>query len=104
MILFIAMDPFEANNESIENSNDITLWMEVNGKKRNTYLVGWNIAESELKEHIKILKKKHGCNGTVKMIDNEGKNMIGLHLQGDHIDNVETYLTNMGIKNIIKKN
>lgn len=97
------MDPFDTSNEIQDSNNDIIIWVEVNGKKRNTYLVGWNIPENELKEHIKILKKKHGCNGTVKNIDNEGKLLLGLHLQGDHVDKVETYLNNLGIKNIIVK-
>ena len=97
------MDPFDTNNETQESNSDIIIWVEVYGKKRNTYLVGWNIPESEMKEHIKILKKKHGCNGTVKQIDNEGKMMLGLHLQGDHVDKFETYLNDLGIYNIIIK-
>jgi translation initiation factor 1 (eIF-1/SUI1) len=98
------MDPFETHHEISSNSGDITIWMEVIKNKKNTYLVGWDLTENELKEHAKTFKKKHGCNGTVKEIDNEGKPMIGLHLQGDHVNKLETYLNNLGIKNIVIKN
>ena len=92
------MNPFE-NEEIIYEPNNINLelWVENAGRRINTYLSGWNISEDELKEHLKIIKKKKGCNGSVKQ--NEQNNMI-FHLQGDHKVFLISYLKLLGIENI----
>lgn len=83
------MNPFEENN--IINTNiQIEIWLEINGRKKNTFISGWNIPINELKDHIKNIKKKNGCNGTIK-----SNNLI--QLQGDHIDYIIDYINNTGI-------
>ena len=91
------MDPFE-NNDIEETKEDIcikkvTIWIETHGKKKNTFIKDLDLEESVLKDHLKNIKKKHGCNGSLK--DNV------LQFQGDHIHNVKSYLNSIGINNII---
>jgi translation initiation factor 1 (eIF-1/SUI1) len=58
-----------------------------------TYAVsGLPFDSALLKEHLKNLKKKHGCNGSIK--DDV------LQFQGDQIDNVEKYFNDLGINEI----
>jgi len=81
----------------IENLNKeiiIEIWIEQFGRKKNTYISGWDLSDNELKEHIKIFKKKNGCNGTLK-VNND--NIKVIMFQGDHIDNIYTYMENIGI-------
>ena len=96
------MNPFE-NEEDNNSSNKITnveLWLEINGKRKNTYLSGLKFETDVLKEHLRNLKKKHGCNGSLKEMSVDGQIREVIHLQGDHIDNIETYLKTINITNI----
>lgn len=92
---FTLMNPFEDND--VQNnflSNNITIWVETSGSKKNTYVSGWNISDSQLKDHLKVIKKKNGCNGTIKSLHNETNNgfINVILLQGDHVDFVKDYL------------
>lgn len=89
------MNPFEDN--IIQDNfltNNVTIWVEANGSKKNTYVSGWNISETQLKEHLKFIKKKNGCNGSIKSLPNESNNgfVSTIQLQGDHVDFVKDYL------------
>ena len=48
----------------------------------------------QLKDHLKVIKKKNGCNGTIKSLPNETNNgfIDVILLQGDHVDFVKEYL------------
>ena len=98
------MDSFPSNDNDNPFSNDIniTIWIETNGRKKNTYISGWTLSDDQLKEHLKVIKKKVCCNGTVKFLENEISNtkIKVVQLQGNHIDYIINYLTNNGIKNI----
>lgn len=96
------MNPFEheENNNTIK-LNKVELWLEINGKRKNTYLSGLNFETDTLKEHLKNLKKKHGCNGSLKELSIDGEIKEVLQLQGDHIDNIQSYLKSINITNII---
>ena len=101
------MNPFEENNElDITEIKLIEIWVEINGRKKNTYVAGWNLSELELKEHIKLIKKKNGCNGTLKELIANGKNsetIKVIQLQGDHVDYLKTYLKEQDIdQNLIR--
>ncbi len=95
------MNPFEQENDDIQDTKESTvnIWVEVNGRKKNTYVTGWNIPETELKEHLKTIKKKNGCNGTIKSVPNESNNgfVITMQLQGDHTDYVKEHLVKNGV-------
>ena len=90
------MNPFEETDEiNITQSKLIEIWVETNGRKKNTYLAGWNLPDTELKEHIKIIKKKNGCNGTLKELSSNDPNLESIkaiQLQGDHIEYLKSYL------------
>jgi len=90
------INPFDniSNTESV-NDNNITIWLEVYGRKKITNISGWNITEDEIKEHLKNIKKKKGCNGNYK--DNT------IQFQGDHIDYMKDYFNNLSITNITIK-
>jgi len=90
------MDPFD-DFDTIKNSK-IEISLEINGRKKNTYVAGWNLSESELKDHIKIIKRKNGCNGSLKekTLDNGNKINI-IQLQGDHIEYIKEYLLSCNV-------
>ena len=95
------MNPFEENEENdVTEIKLIEIWVEVNGRKKNTYVAGWNLSESELKEHIKIIKKKNGCNGTLKEMTQDGNKsdtIKVIQLQGEHVDYLKLYLKEQDI-------
>lgn len=100
-------NPFEnnQNNNTLINSNNVEIWLEkTKGRRQNTYISGLNLEKEELKKHLQILKKKHGCNGTLKVITEDEKNIEVIHLQGDNIDNIQNYLKAINITNITIRN
>jgi translation initiation factor 1 (eIF-1/SUI1) len=96
------MNPFDEDNDNgddnkiIKNSK-VIIWIEANGRKRTTNISGLLYTETELKEHLKNLKKKHGCNGTVKTIED---NKLILQFQGDHANDMETYFIDLGFVDV----
>jgi translation initiation factor 1 (eIF-1/SUI1) len=67
------MNPFEEFEETEFNkTTSIEIWLEINGRKKNTFVAGWNLSETDLKEHIKTIKKKNACHGTLKEISSNG--------------------------------
>lgn len=90
-------NPFDTVNDILNNEIlSITIWVEVNGRKKNTFISGWfnsNSNMNEIKEHIKNMKKKFACNGSFK-IENDD---IIIQLQGEHHNNIYKYLINNGI-------
>lgn len=104
------MDPFNFNNdisntfdEDISNhmDNKLIIYTEKRGRKTNTFLAGWDISKDELKQHLKNLKVKHGCNGSIKKTTISGVEYDNvLHLQGHQTENVQVYLKQLDITNI----
>ena len=98
------MNPFE-DEENQTNTNGITqqdkveIWVSIDHGRKNTFISGLVYDEANMKEHVKNLKKKHGCNGTLKKVEEK----CIIQLQGDHIDNICSYFEELGIKNIIVK-
>jgi translation initiation factor 1 (eIF-1/SUI1) len=88
------MNPFQDNIQDFLKTSNVTIWVETNGSKKNTYISGWNITDIQLKDHLKIIKKKNGCNGCIKLLPNESNNgfVNTIQLQGDHIDFIKDYL------------
>ena len=100
------MNPFEENDDESEEKknvsfkpNNVEIWLEIKGRHKNTFITGLDFETDDLKEHLKNLKKKHGCNGSLKedLIDGENKKV--LKLQGDHIDNIQNFLMSINITN-----
>jgi translation initiation factor SUI1 len=96
------MNPFEdisTNDNTNTKQTLIEIWVEANGRKKNTYVSGWNIPEEQLKEHLKTIKKKNGCNGTIKEISNEtcAQLLKVLQLQGDHSEYINEYLVSHNV-------
>lgn len=94
----------EFNNfENIFNNDEITFNDEKiiiridkrNARKSISYIEGWNLEFNELKEHLKKLKIKLGCNGSVK--NKKATNTVVFQLQGDKREELIEYLTNQGI-------
>jgi len=122
-------NPFENlnNNKIFEEPENIILWKETLKRKKITFILGWNLPIEELKNHLKFIKKKNGCNGTIvskkktiinKNINDDTKSnsesesenisenkisidnlnsSITIQLQGDHIDFMKNYLIESGI-------
>ena len=99
------MNPFE--NISTNDDTDITntvanatntpfveIWVEAYGRKKNTYVSGWDVSEDRLKEHLKYIKKNNGCNGTIKEMTNESGVTLQqvLQLQGNHLKYIKEYI------------
>lgn len=83
--------------EELDSSLNIIILSERNGRKCNTYVFGWDIEKSQLKDHLKNLKRKHGCNGSIKKHLLNGLETECIHLQGEWKDAVQTYLLNNGV-------
>ena len=102
------MDPFNMKKDefTFEEDNKITMWKSKKGRKTNTYISGWNLEKSELKSHLKTLKKMYGCNGSLKLMKTEyDKEYFIMHLQGDKESELISYLVENGVSidNIVKK-
>lgn len=95
------MNPFE-DIDKITNTTTaqkpIYIWIEKMGRKHNTYVSGWEITDDDLKEHLKIIKKKNGCNGSIKEMIVDGNSLERvMQLQGDHADYVNHFIIDTGI-------
>jgi|LauGreDrversion4_2_1035121.scaffolds.fasta_scaffold20019_4 translation initiation factor 1 (eIF-1/SUI1) len=94
------MNPFDNCNINTTTTSDkpIYIWVEQSGRKHNTYVSDWDIDDALIKEHLKTIKKKNGCNGSVKEIEiNENSIKRVMQLQGDHAEYVKKFITNTGI-------
>ena len=82
---------------------DISVFSIRRGKKVMTYFSGWLDDKKELTKHLKVLKNKHGCNGSVKYkaIDNDEEKKLYFMLQGDWVDIVKKYIENNEKTNFI---
>lgn len=95
-------DTFDNFNEeettfSCESKNVIIRIDKRNARKSISYVEEWNLDLSELKEHLKNLKNKLGCNGSVKKKMIDGKSVIVFQLQGDKRKELKSYLIECGI-------
>ena len=93
---------FSNNNTLSFDDNDfneikIIIHSENRGRKTNTYIIDWNIDKEDMKAHLKNLKKKHGCNGSIKTKLYQGENKEVIHLQGQLKSEVKTYLMSLDI-------
>lgn len=91
---------FENNineNDDFEFKDDIIIFSEKNGRKTNSYLIKWDIDKNEKKEHLKNLKRKHGCNGSIKIKNFQGTDYESIHLQGDFKEEIKEYLLSKNI-------
>ena len=103
------VDPFSDNNtESIDllkENQDVELWVGERGRKFDTYISYLPYTKSELDLHLKNLKKKLGCGGSVQSSkDFEEDELIPeyfrIHIQGKQKDYIKEYFIKLGIKNI----
>lgn len=85
---------FESNNNL---TNLIEIWTEERGRKSNTFISGWEIDDIQLKEHLKIIKKKKGCNGSIKDIIKDTGKVKVMQLQGKLKDYLFAYLIENGV-------
>ena len=79
-------------NDDDFNDEKIIIFSEKKGRKSNTYIVDWNIEKEEMKNHLKTLKKKYGCNGTIKIKMFQGEEKTVLHLQGNFKSELKEYI------------
>jgi len=83
--------------QETNNANIIEVWVEERGRKSDTYVSGWDITDTELKENLKIIKKSKGCNGSIKELVKEVGKIKVLQLQGKHRDYVIEYIKKTGV-------
>lgn len=91
---------FENNideNNDFEFKDDIIIFSEKNGRKTNTYIIKWDINKDEKKDHLRKLKRKYGCNGSIKIKSFQGNDYESIHLQGDFKDETKEYLLSNNI-------
>lgn len=92
---------FEFMHDTLNNttmkSNYIELWIEQTGKKKKTYISGFD-DDLILKSYVQEIKQNCGCNGTIKKmsINDKPLKVIGI-LFGNHLDYVKEFLINKGI-------
>ena len=95
------MNPFEDfnHNSTTDTSvKSISIWIEQTGRKQNTYISGWDIDDVIIKEHLKTIKKKNGCNGSIKNMEVNGCSIERvMQLQGNHAEYAKTFISATGI-------
>lgn len=93
------MDSFlmQNENELLSLDNKIKISKYNRGRKVNLFISDWQIEKTEMKEHLKNLKRSLGCNGSIKLETIDGEEKTVIHLQGDHTQNVLNYLKEKGI-------
>lgn len=91
-------DELNFNDELNEDLSNITLFSERNGRKTNTYILDWNIDKEDMKTHLRNLKRKYGCNGSIKIKKYQGEEKEAIHLQGELKMEVKEYLISNGIE------
>ena len=99
------MNPFESNieiNTYIPKLDQIIeIWTEDRGRKSDTFISGLPLNQEELLNHIKIIKKKKGCNGTVKeLLGDDSTTSLIIQLQGNQKEYLKEYFINIGFNNI----
>ena len=102
------MNPFEEienNTDQITDQNTepniLYIWVQKIGRKSNTFVSGWSIADDEIKAHLKTIKKSIGCNGSIKNMIVDGNDTIEqrvMHLQGEHAVYLKNFICNTGIE------
>jgi translation initiation factor 1 (eIF-1/SUI1) len=70
------------------------------GSKKDTFILHLDMSEDEQKNILEKMKKQLGCGGSYKNVEYEGKEIKGLHLQGDKIKKAEAFLRKMNINNL----
>jgi translation initiation factor 1 (eIF-1/SUI1) len=66
----------DLDKEFLELTDNIEIYVEEAGTKKNTYIVGLKLSDKLMKKHLSNIKQIKGCNGSVK-------NSV-IHLQGSH--------------------
>jgi translation initiation factor 1 (eIF-1/SUI1) len=99
------MNPFESdveNNTYIPKlDTDIEIWSEDRGRKSDTIISGLPLTKEELLSHVKIIKKKKGCNGTIKeLVGDDGNTSLIIQIQGKQNEYLKEYFSNIGFNNI----
>ncbi|ADO67096.1 putative SUI1/eIF-1 [Cafeteria roenbergensis virus] len=89
---------FENDELILEEQHIIIRIDKRNARKSISYVEDWNLTIDELKNHLKKLKTKYGCNGSVKTKNVNGKNIIVFQLQGDKRTELINYLQDQGIE------
>jgi translation initiation factor 1 (eIF-1/SUI1) len=79
------------------NLSCIEIWVEERGRKSDTYIYGWDIDDDTLKYHLRTIKKKRGCNGSIKEIVKETGPIKVMQLQGNVKEFIVNYLKEQGI-------
>jgi translation initiation factor 1 (eIF-1/SUI1) len=93
------MNPYDNEEEIIQpTTRKIEIWLD-NGKKKQTFIIGLVYPMEELKEHLRMLKKKVACNGSIKE-DEEKTGEFVIQLQGNHVDIAYEYFKSKGISDI----
>ena len=75
----------------------IQIWSEEKGRKTETYISGWDIDETTLKQHLKSIKHSKGCNGSIKDKEINDDKVKVILLQGNHKEYIVKYLLDNGI-------
>ena len=96
-------DTFDNFNEeddiTCENKNVIIRIDKRNARKSISYIEDWNLNFDDLKDHLKKLKSKLGCNGSIKKKIVDEKEVIIFQLQGDKRRELINYLVDNGVDN-----
>ena len=88
------MNPFEEVETKIEEIQyKIDISVSRRGRQQITFIDGWNLPESELKEHISKIKKTIASSGCIKKEDN----IVQVQFQGNHVEFIMQYLITSGI-------
>lgn len=96
------------NNPIIKHTN-VELLLQINGRRRNTYISGLDLEPKELNKHLKNLRILCACSCSSKSLKDDKQDIKVIHIQGDNISKIQEYLflkfniTNPPIRNYQSK-
>ena len=101
------MDQFlvKSNNTFNDiNDKEVVVFCEKTGRRYNTYIVGWDVSDDEIKHALEKMKKKFGSGGAIKKINYEGCDDVkAINIQGNFVIKTGDYLKSLNVQNLIIK-
>ncbi len=96
-------ESIETNSKDDFKVKSVIIAMKRQGKRTETYIIGWT-ADDELKEKtLRHFKQSYGCNGKLKkIIQYNGEDVEVIMIQGNHKEDVFSYMKSIGVLNLVK--
>ncbi len=96
----------EQNNNTFNDIADkkVVIFCEKTGRRYNTYIVGWDASNDDIKKALGTMKNKFGCGGAIKKINYEGnEDTTAINIQGNFVIKTGEFLKSLNVQNLVIK-